>query len=87
MELLNPGFIILCVKIAICVLPGVIGIYLIIISEEKKREIRNRFCSKYLGVSDAIPYPIFERALIVIGILGILFSGLASWILILRGFF
>lgn len=84
MELLNLGFVILCVKIAFCVLPGVIGIYLLSISEEKKRELRNSFCNRLFGVSNAIPFPNFERVLLVVGLLCLLFSGVAIWFLLLR---
>lgn len=82
MELLNPGFVILLVKITICVLPGVLGIYLLSISEEKKRTLRNAFCNRAFGVSNAIPYPNFERALLVIGILGLLLSAAATWLIL-----
>lgn len=85
MELLNPGFVILCVKIAFCVLPGVFGIYLLSISEEKKRELRNALCNRLFGVSNAIPFPNFERALLIIGLLGLLLSGVASWFLLIAG--
>ncbi len=87
MELLNLGFVILCVKIAFCVLPGVAGIYFLSISEEKKRELRNSLCNRIFGVSNAIPLPNFERALLIIGLLGLLFSVAASWFLLLRGLF
>jgi len=85
MELLNPAFVILCVKIAFCVLPGVIGIYLISLSEEKKRELRNSLCNRLFGVSNAIPFPSFERALLVIGLLAIVFCLIASWFLLISG--
>lgn len=83
MELLNPAFVILCVKIAFCVLPGVFGVFLLSMSEEKKRELRNSVCNRLFGVSNAIPFPNFERALLVVGILAVLFCALASWFLLL----
>lgn len=83
MDLLKPAFVILCIKITLCVLPGIIGIYFISASEEKKRELRSSFCNRLFGVRNAIPYPHFERALIVIGVLGILFSAAATWFIIL----
>ena len=85
MELLNPAFVILCIKIAICVVPAAVGIYLITMSEEKKRELRNSFCKSLMGVPNAIPYTSFERALIVIGVLGLLFGVVAAWFLIIAG--
>ncbi|WP_269526957.1 hypothetical protein [Coraliomargarita parva] len=84
MELLNIGFAILLVKIAISVLPGVIGIYLIAAPEEKKRELRNSVCNKLFEVSNAIPYPKFARFLAICGSGLILFSLVASWFLLLR---
>ena len=85
MELLNLTFVILLVKIAICVLPGVFGIYLLSISEEQKRTLRNALCNRLFGVSNAIPYPKFERTLLVIGILSILIAGAGAWFLLLSG--
>ena len=83
MELLNPAFVILVVKITVCVFPGIIGIYLLAISEEKKRDLRNKLCNRLFGVSNAIPYPNFERALMVIASLGLLLSAAAVWFVIL----
>jgi hypothetical protein len=85
MELLNPAFVILLVKITVSVLPGILGIYLMIMSEESKRALRNRFCNGLFGVSNAILYTTFERALLIIGIVGLLFSAVASWFLLITG--
>lgn len=87
MGLLNLGFAFLVVRITICVAPALIGIYLISMSEESKRSLRNSLCNRLLGVSNAIPYPNFERMLIISGVVGILISGLATWFLLLRKFF
>lgn len=87
MQLLNLSFAILIIKMALCILPGVLGIFMIVSSEEKKRELRNTFCSKLFAVSNAIPYPKFERGMQVIGTLLLLFSLTASWFLLLRGMF
>lgn len=87
MQLLNVGFAILLIKMAICILPGVLGIFLIASPEEKKRELRNTFCNKVFGVSNVIPYPKFERALYVLGTLMVLFTLVASWFIILRKMF
>lgn len=86
MEILNVGFALLIVKMAICILPGVGGIFLVVSSEEIKREMRNRFCSQLFGVSNAIPYPKFATTLTVIGVILLLLSLAASWFLLLRGF-
>jgi hypothetical protein len=87
MQLLNIGFAILLIKMLICVLPGVLGIFMIATSEEKRRELRNMFCSKVFGVTNAIPYPKFSRFMLVMGVLLILFTLVSSWFLLLRGFF
>jgi CHASE3 domain sensor protein len=85
MELLNPAFVILLVKITICVVPGVLGIYLMAMSEESKRALRNKLCNQIFGVSNAIQYTTFERALLVVGIVALLLSGVASWLLLIAG--
>lgn len=87
MQLLNLGFAILIIKMALCILPGVLGIFMIVSSEETKREIRNTFCNKLFGMSNAIPFPKFERSMQVLGTLLLLFSLAASWFLLLRGMF
>lgn len=87
MQLLNLSFAILIIKIAICILPGVLGVFMIVSSEEKKRELRNTICNKVFGVSNAIPFPKFERTMQVMGSLLLLFSLVASWFLLLRGMF
>ncbi len=84
MQLLDVGFAILLIKMAICILPGVLGIFLIASSEEKKREMRNSICNKLFGVSNMIPFPKFERTLYIMGTLLILFTLVATWFLILR---
>ncbi len=85
MELLTPAFIILLVKITVSLLPGVFGAYLLAMSEERKRALRNNFCNKLFGVSNAIPFPNFERALLVIAILSLLCSAAATWFLLIAG--
>ncbi|NBB79333.1 MAG: hypothetical protein GVY36_07805 [Verrucomicrobia bacterium] len=69
---------------AICILPGVGGIFLIVSSEEFKREMRNRFCSQLFGVSNAIPYSKFATTLTVIGLILIVLSLGAIWFFLLR---
>jgi hypothetical protein len=85
MQLLNIGFAILLIKMTICILPGVFGIYMIVSSEESKRELRNTFCTNIFGVSDAISYPKFARAMAVLSVLLLAFSLVSSWFLLLRG--
>jgi hypothetical protein len=57
MQLLNIGFAILLIKIALCVLPGVLGIFFLVSSEEAKRHMRSTVCNKLFGISNAIPIP------------------------------
>jgi hypothetical protein len=87
MQLLNLSFAILIIKMVICILPGVIGIFMIVSSEEKKRELRNSFCNRLFGVSNAIPYPKFALTMVVIGSLLLVFTLSASWFLLLRNMF
>ncbi|WPJ97855.1 hypothetical protein SH580_09040 [Coraliomargarita algicola] len=75
----------LIIKMAICILPGVIGIFMIVSTEEKKRELRNTICNHLFGVSNAIPYPKFALTMVVIGSLLLAFTLAASWFLLLRG--
>lgn len=74
----------LIIKMAICILPGVLGIFMIISSEDSKRELRNTFCNKVFGVSNVIPYPKFARTMVVLGSLLVAFTLAASWFLLLR---
>lgn len=84
MQLLNVGFAILILKISISVLPIVAGIFLIFSSEEKKRDMRNAFCNKMFGVSNAIAYAKFARFLNISAVLLMTFGLLAGWLLLLR---
>ena len=87
MPLLHIGFAILIIKLAICILPAVFGIIMIVSSEETKREFRNKFCSKVFDMTNAIPYPKFVRIMTVLGSLMLAFSLLSIWFLILRPMF
>ena len=87
MELLNVGFAILVIKIAICVLPGVLGIFFIVSSEETKRSMRSTLCNQLFGISNAIPYPKFARSLYLLGTILFILSVVACWFILLRGFF
>ena len=87
MALLNLGFAILLIKITVCVLPGFLGLYLIVANVDKKRDLRNSLCSKVFGVRNAIPYPSFARTLLVLGTLLLIFSAAATWFLILKDYF
>ena len=87
MPLLNIGFAILIIKLAICTLPAVVGIALIVSSEESKREFRNKFCSKVFSMSNAIPYLRFTRIMVVLGTVLLAFSLVSTWFLLLRPIF
>ena len=87
MPLLNIGFAILIIKMLICTLPAVLGIVMIVSSEESKRGFRNKFCSKVFGMSNAIPYLKFTRTMYVFGTLLLAFSLVSTWFLLLRPIF
>lgn len=87
MALLNIQFLILIIKVAICVLPGVLAIFLLASNEESRRSMRNAFCSKVFGVSNAILFPKFERTLIILSCMTIVYSLVATWFLLLRRYF
>ena len=87
MQLLNIGFAILLIKIALCVLPGVLGIFFLVSSEEAKRHMRSTVCNKLFGISNAIRYLQFARFLYIAGTLLLLFSAVATWFIHLRKFF
>ena len=86
MELLNIGFAILLIKMTICVLPGVLGIFFIASSEDTKRSMRNTLCNQLFGISNVIPFPKFKSFLHILGAILLLLSSVASWFILLRGF-
>ncbi len=87
MELLNVGFAILLIKIVICVMPGVLGIFFIASSEETKRHMRSTLCNQLFGVSNAIPYPKFARFLYISGTILLFISIGLTWFLLFREMF
>ena len=87
MELLNVSFALLLIKMALCVLPGVLGIFFIASSEETKRGMRSTLCNKLFGVSNAIPFPKFERFLYISGTILLLLSLVATYLIHLKKFF
>ena len=87
MELLNISFALLLIKIGLCVLPGVLGIFFIASSEETKRDMRSTLCNKLFGVSNAIPFPKFERFLYISGTILLLLSVVATYLIHLKKFF
>ena len=87
MELLNISFALLLIKMTLCVLPGVLGIFFIASSEETKRDMRSTLCNKLFGVSNAIPFPKFERFLYISGTILLLLSLVATYLIHLKKFF
>ena len=87
MGLLNLQFIILIVKIIICVLPGILAIALLAMSEDSKRSLRNSFCNQVFGLSNAIAFDKFQRLLTILAVIVILYSMTATWFLLLSGYF
>ena len=84
MPLLNIGFAILIIKMLICILPAVLGIVMIVSTEESKREFRNKFCRVVFGISNAIPYSKFTRIMAVLSVLLLAFSLVSTWFVLLR---
>ena len=87
MELLDIGFAILLIKMVICVMPGVIGIFFIASPEETKRHLRSTVSNRLFGVSNVIPYPKFARFLYISGTILLFISIGLSWLILLRSFF
>jgi hypothetical protein len=87
MELLNVSFALLIIAMALCVLPGVLGVFFIASSEETKRNMRSTLCNKLFGVSNAIPFPKFERFLYISGTILLLLSLVATYLIHLKKFF
>ena len=87
MSLLNIGFLIPIIKIAICTLPAVFGIIIIVSSEQSKREFRDKFCGIVFGMTNAIPYSKFALVMAVFGSLMLAFSLVSIWFLLLRPMF
>ena len=87
MPLVNISFALLVIKLAVCVLPGVLGIFFIASSEETKRHMRSTLCNQLFGVSNAIPYPKFARFLYISGTLLLFISIGLTWFIHLRKFF
>ncbi len=86
MELLTLSFIILILKITLSILPLIFGFFLITSSNQTKRKIRGKVCSRLFGINNAIPLHKFSRFLYVVGGLSILFGLMAGWYLVLRNF-
>ena len=87
MELLNIGFALLLIKMAICVLTGVFGVYFIVSSEEAKREMRNTVCRSLFGGVRTIRFAKFARRLCILGAILLIISVVSSWFLLLQGLF
>ena len=85
MGILNLEFAKLIVTLAICVLPGVFGIYLIATGEETKRRIRRAVCNQLFGMPNAFTYKGFARFMVIVGVILILISLALTWLLVLSG--
>lgn len=86
MDLISIGFAILIIKVSISILPGVYGFFLIFSSTETKREIRNKYCKLFFGVSNAMRTKRFARILYFFGFLFILLSCGLTWHFVVRVF-
>jgi hypothetical protein len=87
MPLVNISFAILVLKLSVCVLPGVLGIFFIASSEETKRRMRGTLCNRLFGVSNAIPFSKFKSFLHISGTLLLLLSLVATYLIHLKKFF
>ncbi len=86
MELLNLGYAILLIKLSISVLSIVAGCYLLVASDDVKRDMRSSICRALFNVNNAIPMNDFRRILNWVGSLGVAFGLIASWFLVLKPF-
>jgi divalent metal cation (Fe/Co/Zn/Cd) transporter len=85
MDLVNIGFIILVIKIAISVIPAVVGFYLIFCNRDQKREIKRIVCRTLFGSGSVFETDAFARFLVLLGLLLIVFSGLFAWFFLISG--
>lgn len=85
MDLVNIGFIILVIKIALSVVPVIVGFYLIFCSIDQKREIKRFICRSLFGSGSVFTTEAFARFLVVVGLLLIVFSGLFAWFFLISG--
>jgi len=72
--MIDIAFLKLIIKITLCVMPGVTGIYLIAAGEDTKRAIRQRVCTVLFDSGAVFTYAGFRRFLIGVGVLLILVS-------------
>jgi hypothetical protein len=79
MELVNIGFAILIIQIALSVVPAILGFYLLFCSIDQKREIKRAVCRTLFGSGSVFTTEGFSRFLVVVGLLMIIFSGLFAW--------
>lgn len=86
MELINLEFAVLLIKLSISVLPLVASSYLLLASEETKRDLRSFICRALFNVSNGIPMNNFRRILNWVGGLGVAFGILAGWLLVFKPF-
>jgi hypothetical protein len=87
MELLNIGFAKLLIKLIISVMPFVIGIVILCLSEDSKRGLRDSFCRAAFGSSGVISYAKFSRTLSILAVFSILIGLVLIWFLVLAGYF
>jgi hypothetical protein len=85
MELVNIGFAILIIKIALSVVPVILGFYLIFCSIDQKREIKRAVCRILFESGSVFTTEAFSKFLVVIGLLMVIFGGLFAWFLLLSG--
>jgi uncharacterized membrane protein YozB (DUF420 family) len=85
MELVNIGFVLLIIKIALSVVPVILGFYLIFCSIDQKRELKRAVCRALFGSGSVFTTEAFARFLVVIGLLMVLFGGIFAWFFLISG--
>ena len=87
MELLNIRFVILVVKISVCALPAVFAIYLLAMPDKDQRRLGNKLNMLFFEAHGVISHQSWKRARLVIAAVALIFTGVATWFLILAGLF
>lgn len=83
MDLLNVGFALLIVKLAVSVLLIIGGVSYLVMQTEAKRTFRNKVCRMFFDSSRAVRFDKFDRIMQASSVAGILLGGLIGWFMVL----